>query len=116
MRAPSLAILLAVASALAIAATAIDSPQARAQAGTPLYDASIRALKNTQLNYPDSPPFHVTISVVDSHPDTNRHATIEMWWLSPTKYRRVIESPDFSQTRVVNGDAVSEENKGGYFP
>jgi hypothetical protein len=108
--------LLAIALALALAGCAIDPPQAHAQAGIPLYDASVRALKNTQLNYPDSAPFHVKISVVDSHPDTNRNATIEMWWMSPTKYRRLIESPDFSQTRVVNGDAVSEENKGDYYP
>src|ERR1700679_4061801 len=90
-----------IAAALATIACAAGTPAAHAQAGTPLYDASVRALKNTQLNYPNSAPFHAKISVTDSHPDTNRNATIEMWWLSPTKYRRVIESPDFSQTRIV---------------
>jgi hypothetical protein len=107
--------LCAIAAALAVAC-ATNAPLAQAQAGTPLYDASVRALRNTQLNYPDSAPFHAKISVTDSHPDTNRSATIEMWWMSPTKYRRVIESPDYSQTRIVNGDAVSEENKGAYYP
>jgi hypothetical protein len=107
---------LAIASALLAAAVSVYPPTARAQVQISLYDASVRALKNTPLNYPDSAPFHVKISVVDSHPDTNRHATIEMWWMSPTKYRRVIESPDFSQTRIVNGEAVSEENKATYYP
>ena len=85
MQSTSRPTLLAIALALALAACAIDPPQVHAQAGIPLYDASVRALKNTQLNYPDSAPFHVKISVVDSHSDTNRNATIEMWWMSPTK-------------------------------
>jgi hypothetical protein len=97
-------------------AVATSAPSADAQGQVSLYDASVRALKNTQLNYPGSASFHVKINVTDSHPDTNRRASIEMWWISPIRYRRVIESPGFSQTRVVSGDAVSEENQGDYFP
>ena len=41
---------------------------------------------------------------------------MEEYWLSPAKWRRVIKLRDFSQTRIVNGDLIYEENNGDYFP
>ncbi len=37
-------------------------------------------------------------------------------WLSPEKWRRSIQSPDFSQTLIVNGDKISEQDTGDYYP
>ena len=103
--------LFAIATAF-VAACAIGAPEAHAQAGVPLYEASVRALKNTQLNYPGSAPFHVKIAVTDSHPDTNRNATIEMWWVSPVRYRRAIgadrvEIDSNGAGTIVIGDVVA---------
>ena len=36
--------------------------------------------------------------------------------MSPEIWRRTIESPDFSQTYIVNGDRILEKDDGGYFP
>ena len=44
------------------------------------------------------------------------NGTVEEYWVSPMKWRRVIKLRDFSQTRIVNGDAVYEDNNGDYFP
>ena len=62
-----------------------------------------------------SRPFHLkaTITEID---DPAAKTTIEMFWLSPDKYRRTIKSEDFSQTLIVNGRAVFEENSEDYFP
>ena len=39
-----------------------------------------------------------------------------MSWLAPDKWRRTIRSQEFSQTLVVNGDRVLEQNSTGYMP
>ena len=39
-----------------------------------------------------------------------------MYWVAPNKWRRTIESDDFSQTLVVNGDNAHEEDSRDYFP
>ncbi len=49
-------------------------------------------------------------------PDSSYHAQVEEYWVSPTKWKRTIESPHFSQTLVVNGDAVSEQGHGRLLP
>jgi hypothetical protein len=40
---------------------------------------------------------------------------IEEYWVSPTKWRRTIESPEFKQTLVVNGTDIWEKDIGDYF-
>ncbi len=41
---------------------------------------------------------------------------MEVWWAQPDKYKSVITSPAFSQTRIVNGSQVMELNTGDYYP
>jgi len=53
--------------------------------------------------------------VETTNPKSEYQAKIEEYWLAPNKYR-TIESPGFSQTLVVNGDKVFEDNSGDYFP
>lgn len=85
--------------------------------GPTLYDQVEKALKKSQLTLPGSQPFHIKFAIIEtSNPQSARHAEIEESWLSPTKYRRTIQSPEFSQTLIVNGDAVSETNTGNYYP
>jgi hypothetical protein len=85
--------------------------------GPSLYDQVEKALKKSQLTLPNSQPFHIKFSITEtSNPQSGRHAEIEESWLSPAKYRRTIKSPEFSQTLIVNGDAVSEINTGDYYP
>ncbi|HET9283599.1 MAG TPA: hypothetical protein VFR24_16705 [Candidatus Angelobacter sp.] len=74
-----------------------------------------QAAKHSQLTLPGSQPFHLkaTIAELDS-PDYK--AEVEMYWLAPNRWRRILKSPDFSQTMVVDGGKVVEQNQGDYFP
>ncbi|MGB8521841.1 MAG: hypothetical protein WCD43_02650 [Candidatus Acidiferrales bacterium] len=83
----------------------------------PLSDATDRALRKSQLTLPGSAPFHIKFSIRETtNPQSDRRAEVEEYWVSPEKYRRTIQSPAFSQTLIVNGDAVSETNTGDYYP
>jgi hypothetical protein len=76
-----------------------------------------RALQHSQLTFPGARPFHLTATIAETtDPNSDYRAKIEEYWVSPTKWRRTIESPGFSQIRTVNGDAVFEKNTGDYFP
>jgi TonB family protein len=66
---------------------------------------------------PGSKPFYLNATITDKDDSESEfNGTVEEYWVSPTKWRRVIKLRDFSQTRIVNGDAVYEENTGEYFP
>jgi len=54
--------------------------------------------------------------VETTNPSSEYQAKIEEFWLSPSKWRRTIEAPGFSQTMTVNGDQISEKNTGDYLP
>jgi hypothetical protein len=75
------------------------------------------AARRSQITLPGSKPFHLkaTIAEIDS-PDSDYKAEIEMYWVAADRWRRTIKSPEFSQTMIVNGDKVSEQNQGDYFP
>ncbi len=76
-----------------------------------------RAVQQSKLIVPGSKAFHLKAEILETTDrNSNYHAKIEEYWVSPTKWKRTIESPDFSQALVVNGDAVSEKNTGDYFP
>jgi hypothetical protein len=82
-----------------------------------LGDAAERALQQSLLTLPGSKPFHLQAVIRETtDPNSDYQAKIEEYWVSPAKWKRTIESKDFSQTLVVNGEAVSEENTGDYFP
>jgi hypothetical protein len=82
-----------------------------------LSDATDRALRKSQLTLPGSAPFHIKFSIRETtNPQSERRAEVEEYWVSAEKYRRTIQSPAFSQTLIVNGDAISETNTGDYYP
>jgi len=82
-----------------------------------LGDAAARAMQQSQLTLPGSKPFHLHAVIRETaEPNSDYQAKIDEYWVSPTKWKRAIESREFSQTLVVNGDAVSEQDKGDYFP
>ena len=81
-------------------------------------EAIEQSARLSQVTLPGSAPFHLkaTAAEIDS-PDSDYKAEIEEYWLAPDKWRRTIKTPDFSQTLIVNGDQVSEQNGGdGYYP
>ena len=82
-----------------------------------LADLADQALRQSQPSYPGSRPFQLEANIVETtNPRSAYRARIEEFWVSPGKYRRVIEAPEFAQTLVVNGDQVYEKNTGDYYP
>jgi hypothetical protein len=91
----------------------LGGEQERISLGT----AAERAVQQSQLTLPGSKPFHLKATIrEENEPDSDYQGKIEEYWAAPTKWRRTIESPEFSQTVIVNGTEVSEKNEGDYFP
>jgi hypothetical protein len=47
---------------------------------------------------------------------SNRTGEVEIWWASPTQWRREVRSPEFHQVAIVNGGREWQKNEGEYFP
>lgn len=83
----------------------------------PFAQAAQTAVERSRLTLPVSAPFHLKAHISDaanSNPAYN--ADVEEYWLSPAKWRRTIQSADFSQIVIVDGDKISERNTGDYYP
>jgi hypothetical protein len=61
------------------------------------------------LTEPGSTPFYLQ-AVITERSDPNEHIDVEMSWLTPDKWKRTIKSEEFSQTLIVNGEKVFEED------
>jgi len=74
-------------------------------------------IHRSTLAEPGGRPFYLKASIIDRDDSKSEfNGTVEEYWVSPTKWRRIIKLRDFSQTRIVNGDAIYEDNSGDYFP
>jgi len=74
-------------------------------------------IHRSTLAEPGGKPFYLKATLTDKDDAKSEfNGTVEEYWLSPTKWRRVVRLRDFSQTRIVNGDLIYEENSGDYFP
>ncbi len=74
-------------------------------------------IRRSTLVEPGGRPFYLRATITDKDDAKSEfNGKIEEYWLSPTKWRRVVKLRDFSQTRIVNGDMIYEENNGDYFP
>ncbi|HYL91913.1 MAG TPA: energy transducer TonB [Alphaproteobacteria bacterium] len=58
-------------------------------------------------------PFYLKASITERGA---HQGSIEIHWINPFKWRRVIKTESFSQTLVVNGDKVFEDDSDEYFP
>lgn len=95
---------------------AIDLPSGLAQQ-IRLSDVADRAVNLSKLTLPGSTPFHLKARIAEKDsPDSDFKADVDLLWVSPEKWRRSIQSPDFAQTLIVNGDKISELDTGDYYP
>ncbi len=79
--------------------------------------AAENAVAQSQITLPGATPFHLKAEVRNVvKPGSEYTATIEEYWISPSVWRRIIESPAFSQTLVVDGNRISEQDNGDYYP
>lgn len=67
------------------------------------------------LTEPGGTPFFLMAEITE-RADPNEHVNIEMSWVGPDKWRRTIKSQEFSQTLIVNGDKVFEQDSADYLP
>jgi hypothetical protein len=72
-----------------------------------------RALKASSLTF-DGKPFHAVMEI--GNPGDFYSGHLEVWWVNATKYRLLLTSRKFSQTKTVNRDQVQEKNEGDYYP
>ena len=79
-------------------------------------EAAEQAINLSQITLPGSTPFHLKAQIADAHDPTKCKAEVEEYWASPEKWRRTIHSADFSQTLIVSGDKLSEQDAGDYYP
>jgi hypothetical protein len=96
----------------------LNSALAQSQGkSVPLSEVADNAVKQSKLTLPGSPAFHLRVSIIETtNPSSEYKADIEEYWVSSDKWRRAIRSPNFSQTLIVSGDRVSEQDKGDYYP
>ncbi|HEX8815759.1 MAG TPA: hypothetical protein VF753_09680 [Terriglobales bacterium] len=87
--------------------------------GDNLADTFRKAAERSTLDQPGTKPFHLKASVAPSHErdkDSGRTADIEIWWASPTQWKRELRTPGFHQVQIVNGNTTWQKNEGEYFP
>jgi hypothetical protein len=78
-----------------------------------------KAVEKSTLDQPGTKPFHLKATFAPSQErdkNTNRVGEIEIWWQSPTNWRREVRCPDFHQIAIQDGDRRWEKNEGDYFP
>ncbi len=78
-----------------------------------------KAVERSTLNQLGTKSFHLKASLAPSFErdkDSGRTGEVEIWWDSPTKWKREIKSPEFHQIEIVDGSRDWQKNEGDYFP
>ena len=80
-------------------------------------EAADHAVQQSKLTLAGGAPFHLKAHITNAGtPKPEYSADVEEYWVSPDKWRRTVQSADFSQTFIANGDKVSEKLTGDYYP
>lgn len=75
------------------------------------------AVQKSALTVEGGPAFHLKAQISEpGQADSDYVGTVDLTWISPTKWKRVIESPEFAETAVYDGERHFVETKGDYFP
>ncbi len=78
-----------------------------------------KAVERSTLDQPGTKPFHLKATLAPSFErdkDAGLTGEVEIWWASPTRWRREVRSPEFHQIEVVDGANDWQKNEGAYFP
>jgi len=78
-----------------------------------------KAVSKCTLNQNGTKPFHLRATLAPSRErdnDSKRTGEIEIWWKSPTQWRREVSSPGFHQIAIRNERKEWQKNEGDYFP
>ena len=78
-----------------------------------------KAVEKITLDQPGTKPFHLKAAYTPSFErdkESHRTGDVEIWWESPTRWRREVRSPEFHQIVIVDGARQLQKNEGDYFP
>jgi Gram-negative bacterial TonB protein C-terminal len=78
-----------------------------------------KAVERCTLNQPGTKPFHLKAVLAPSlerDRGSNRTGEVEIWWASPTQWKRELRSPEFHQVAIRNGAQEWQKNEGDYLP
>jgi hypothetical protein len=77
-----------------------------------------KIIERSTLNQLGTKPFHLKAVIAPSRADrgSDRTGEVEIWWASPTVWKREVRSPQFHQIVIVNGAKEWQKNEGDYFP
>lgn len=78
-----------------------------------------KSVQRSTLDQSGTNPFHLRAEIApsrESDQNSGRTGTVEIWWASPTQWKREVRSPDFHQIDIVNGPGEWQRNEGDYFP
>jgi hypothetical protein len=78
-----------------------------------------KAVERSTLDQPGTKPFHLRATIApsfDRDKDSGRNGSVEIWWQSPTRWRREVQSPEFHQIEIVDGERNWQKNDGEFFP
>ena len=78
-----------------------------------------KAIDKSTLDQPGTRPFHLKAVYAPSFErdkESHREGEVEIWWESPTRWRREVRSPEFHQIAIVDGARQWQKNEGDYFP
>lgn len=78
-----------------------------------------KAVERSTLDQPGTKPFHLKATLAPSFErdkNSGRTGEVEIWWASPTQWKREVRSPEFHQIEVLNGAQDWQKNEGDYFP
>ncbi|MCL2661467.1 MAG: energy transducer TonB [Acidobacteriaceae bacterium] len=111
---PSLLFVRAALAVLCLAASSAYPSHAEDLAGQVM-----NAVEKSTLDQAGTKPFHLKATLAPSSESdraTNKNAEIEIWWQSPTMWRREVRCPKFHQIAIRNGENSWQKNDGDYFP
>lgn len=109
-----------IITALLFIASALPSS---AQTSSPTDNTTLlrASLRNSVLIHGDQ-PFHLILKIAPSRKPNFRQApssmqgTMEVFWISPDRYKLVLDSPAFRQTKIVDGEQIEEHDEGDFYP
>ena len=78
-----------------------------------------KAVERSTLNQPGTKPFHLKAVLApssDRDRGSNRTGEVEIWWASPTQWKREVRSSEFHQIAIRDGEREWQKSEGDYFP
>jgi hypothetical protein len=78
-----------------------------------------KAVERSTLDQPGTKPFHLKATIAPSYErdkDSGRTGDVEVWWASPTRWRREVRTAQFHQIEIMNEGRDWQKNEGDYFP